>query len=851
MRLTKVTMIPRAGTLLLALLFVGCGNPIAPGDAGPLSDSPSGNDSIATDLAESGLPGITVTAPGNTLTSESGTQTSFSVVLDSKPTAVVSLCLASSDEGEGALVIGQDVLAGDATCPQARVEWTADNWNDPRTVLVVGVDDEELDGNQPFEILIGPATSEDAAYDGLDPKDLQFVNTDDDRPGITVKLQGPALTTESGGSVSISMVLNSKPTASVHFCLWTSDTSEGSVVVGGDVSPADPPCTVASIFFSPENWNAPKVVQIVGVDDAFEDGNQAYRAFFGIARSDDLGYQGMDPLDPLIVNIDDDQAGVTVDQKLPAVTSESGTSSSFVVVLNSQPVAPVEFCLSVSDKTEATLAVTGDLQGPGALCPEASLVFDVNDWNKPKTVSVVGADDGELDGPQNYSVILSELNSADPKYSGLNPDDLNFTNADDDAPGITVIAGFTMLTSESGASSSFGVVLSSKPQHPVKICLNSSDPSEGVVAIGGDVVGSDSDCDQASIEFTAATWNLAKEVAVVGVDDSDLDGNISYKVTLSPAISLDEVYSGVTGDSVSFVNADDDGVGIEVKAGISMLTSESGTESAFTVVLTSKPTAAVKICVASTDTNEGVVVVAGGVLPPDADCIQAALLFDPNDWNQEQIVAIRGVDDLVEDGNRTYTVVLEPAISNDEKYHGIDPDDVAYTNIDDDTAGITVGAGAVNLTSEIGGAAEFVVVLNSQPSSTVKICLEVSEKTEGYILKTAGDTLGPDADCNDGRLEFTTNNWSVAQVVKVVGVNDSVQDGNQSYKVTLAPAISADPEYSGLDADDVNFLNVDDDSFGVTVSAGPSKLTSESGSRSAFSIVLNSKPTEAIEICLL
>ena len=40
------------------------------------------------------------------------------------------------------------------------------NWNVPQTVTVVGVPDGILDGNQPYQVLAGPATSLDRAYNG-------------------------------------------------------------------------------------------------------------------------------------------------------------------------------------------------------------------------------------------------------------------------------------------------------------------------------------------------------------------------------------------------------------------------------------------------------------------------------------------------------------------------------------------------------------------------------------------------------------------------------------------------------------------------------------------------------------
>ena len=42
-------------------------------------------------------------------------------------------------------------------------------WNQPQTVTVMGIDDDEQDGNQSYQVLTGAAVSDDADYAGIDP----------------------------------------------------------------------------------------------------------------------------------------------------------------------------------------------------------------------------------------------------------------------------------------------------------------------------------------------------------------------------------------------------------------------------------------------------------------------------------------------------------------------------------------------------------------------------------------------------------------------------------------------------------------------------------------------------------
>jgi hypothetical protein len=95
------------------------------------------------------------------------------VVLSSEPTADVTIPLTSNNTDEG-------------TVAPTSLTFTVGNWNQPQTVTVTGVDDDLVDGDVAYTILVGPATSADPDYDGSDPSDVSVTNVDDDEPGTTL-----------------------------------------------------------------------------------------------------------------------------------------------------------------------------------------------------------------------------------------------------------------------------------------------------------------------------------------------------------------------------------------------------------------------------------------------------------------------------------------------------------------------------------------------------------------------------------------------------------------------------------------------------------------------------------------
>jgi len=85
----------------------------------------------------------------------------------------------------------------------------------------------------------------------------------------------------------------------------------------------------------------------------------------------------------------------------------------------------------------------------------------------------------------------------------------------------------------------------------------------------------------------------------------------------------------------------------------------------------------------------------------------------------------------------------------------------------------------------------------------------------------------------------------------ISGGDDFVDDGDVALIVTVGPAASEDPDFNDLEGADVTVTNRDNDAAGVTVLADPDAATSESGTTAAFTIALNSQPTDDVTIVIL
>jgi len=449
-------------------------------------------------------------------------------------------------------------------------------------------------------------------------------------------------------------------------------------------------------------------------------------------------------------------------------TTEQGGQATFTISLDIQPQDNVTIALSSSDTQEGTVS-------------PASLTFTPANWDSAQTVTVTGIDDCIDDGDTIFTIITDQAASSDQSYNGLDPQDVSVTNNDDDTANINISPTAGLFTRENPTdnTATFTVVLDTEPVAGVTINISSTDTQEGTVA-------------PTSLTFTPTNWDSAQTVTVTGVDDFIDDGDTGYTITIE-ASSSDTTYNALSPYNVSVTNSDNDSANVTINP-TGLTTSEAGTQQTFTVVLNTQPTADVTIALLSSDPQEGT------ILPQN-------LTFTNLNWNTLQEVTITPLNDDIDDGDLSYTIITSLS-SSDAKYSPLDPTDVSVTNTDDDTAGISVNPTAELTTSEQGAQDTFTVVLGSEPTGDVTITIN-PDATEGTVFPE--------------NPIFTPADWDTPQTITVTGVDDDDDDCNQVYTIILTPA-SFDLTYSGLTPPNVTVTNLDND---VSSDAGPDQTVDE------------------------
>jgi hypothetical protein len=359
---------------------------------------------------------------------------------------------------------------------------------------------------------------------------------------IRVTLTSAATTSETGTTATISVVLAVNPTGNVTIAVSSSDPGEGT------------PDT-ALLTFTPANGTTPQVITVTGQDDAAVDGNQAYTLQLAAAASSDLRFNGRDPADVALTNLDDDVvavAGITV---TPIALGDilEGNQATFDVSLNSVPTAdvtvPITVTTGVGDVTVSGFGSGGDVVTFNLVLTAATPL---------RTVTVKATVDGTVEGTEAFVITTGDPTSTDLAYNALvDADVANVTGNVLDANTAAVIItpttanpGLTLITNEAGLVDVFQVRLGSVPAGNVTVLVTSGDASEGEVTDGIAAYGN-----TVTLTFTVANALTNQTVFVRGLDDADVL-DVIYAVTADPASVGDATYNALATQSVFVTNVD-------------------------------------------------------------------------------------------------------------------------------------------------------------------------------------------------------------------------------------------------------------------------------------------------------
>lgn len=584
-------------------------------------------------------------------------------------------------------------------------------------------------------------------------------------------LSASALTiAEAAGHADYTVVLSSQPSDDVTVSLAASNRD----------APGEPNAVLLSphvLRFTPQDWNTPRTVRVIGVDDSAD--NPSNRRTAIITHTASGGGYGVAPASTLVVTVTDDDGpqGVTLSAERVTV-AEDGGEGRYTLALTGAPSGPVQIDLSVS-------AIDGT---PAATVAPARLTFLPEDWSEPQAVTVTGLnDDADNAGDQRVVTISHAISGGG--YGDVDVPDVTVTVVDDDGPpplagdpGVT-ISETSIIVPEDGAGS-YSVVLNSAPTGEVRINLSSANAALATVS-------------PAHLVFTTGDWDEPQLVVVSGVDDDLVNPGERRSTRIHHAVSGGG-YDSVVADPVNVAVTDDETAGITVSvAAVSLReTGDGGTGEAhdYTVRLATEPMGEVTVTVSSAEPNVATV-------EPQR------LRFTPEDWFIPHVVTVTAVNDGAANPDGERRAAITHAIEGGG--YEAAPRTVAVTVEDDDSAGVVISNPAVRVSGAPTGIGRdgvlrvfhrwtYTVTLTSKPTSEVTVQIDPGDKidrvsvTLGHRIGSAGD-IGNLTQGLTHEVVLQPDKWDDGATIQVTVIAPADHEGMATLK---HKTISEDPSYS-------------------------------------------------------
>ena len=233
----------------------------------PFTSIPSNIDSATT-------AGVTISETSLTVTEEDTTGDTYTVVLNTQPTANVTVTVAGH--------------AGTEVTPTpASLTFTTTNWSTAQTVTVTAAND--TDTTNDMVTLTHSAASTDPDYSGITIGSVVVTVTDNDTDGVTISETSLTVTEEDTTGDTYTVVLDTPPTADV------------TVTVAGHARTVVTP-TPASLTFTSTTWSTAQTVTVTARNDA--DTINDTVTLTHSATSTDSNYSGI-TIDSVVVTVED------------------------------------------------------------------------------------------------------------------------------------------------------------------------------------------------------------------------------------------------------------------------------------------------------------------------------------------------------------------------------------------------------------------------------------------------------------------------------------------------------------------------------------------------------------------
>ncbi len=778
---------------------------------------------LPTQVAAQMAAGVTLSS-SSLIVAEDGGTGSYTVVLNTRPDGDVTITATPDSVG----VLTVNVAGGTAT-----LTFTSTNWDQPQTVIVVGMNRNTATIEHRITTGDGNAYTSGLALDGV------LATVVDDEAGVT--FSPSTVVVREGGTATYTAVLDTQPAGDVVITLESDMPGLATVNIAGGTAGASQVLT-----FTNGNWRQSQRVTVAAISDGIENTGDVrlLTVSHAITTGDSAAYQASRlALQDVVVAVINDQVPAVTIAADSGVGVTEGSPADFIITADPAPDRDLTIRLTVEETGDATGFLSDSAAGAhtvmlpvGQTTMRYTVPTQDDTIDEPDGAVSVTVTDGDDYGPgasadtiATVSVWDNERTAFTMTHSRPHDEDVFLFAAitesgADNFLDITVTLDQPLLAGQqaiipytAGETAHYTLVLNEDEANTGVTLLKSGDHPVGrgrLATIDGQRGGllrfAGAGARQAVLRLTAIdnTDRMERSFAFTFAESSQLAhgfiDNAAFGLGSGGAVFAQIVQLSILDDDATttgsptitfaldnFQVAEDDGP-------------------AQPVVWLSRPLP---------DLVEVPVQISDGtaIAGQDYEITQNRLLFPPGVTGAN--VRIRLIEDNIAEPTETLTIAFGEL--PDSLAAGASP--AATISIFDvgDTAGLRLGPAPFTVPE--GSQADYTVVLTSEPTAAVTVTISGHDGTDLMLDKDS--------------LTFASEAWNTPQAVTVSAMADS---GN--YEGTLTHTItSIDSTYAELEAVVFDVTVTDTDAAGVLISESTATVAENSG-MDDYTVHLNTRP---------
>ena len=483
-------------------------------------------------------------------------------------------------------------------------------------------------------------------------------------------------------------------------------------------------------------------------------------------------------------------------QKLGKITDNDGAPVLSLADVTVTEGADVEFEVSLGAESELEVTVSYATADDTAdeddyTSASGTLTFEAGDLAKTITVTTEDDDLDEADSEQ-FKLTLSTAGNATLDGDQATLEKLGKIEDNDDPP----VLSLADVTVTEGADVEFEVSLDAESGREVTVSYGTTD----------DTAKQPGDYTTASGTLTFAAGDQAKTITVTTVDDTvDEEDTEQFKLTLSSAGNATLDGDQTTLQRLGKIEDNDDPPVLSLED----VTVTEGTDAEFEVSLDAASERQVLVTYGTADDT--------AEQPHDYTAASGTLTFDAND-RAKTITVTTENDTLDEENTEQFKLTLSGA--NNATLSGGEYTLQKLGKIEDNDDPPVLSVGDETVTE--GAAAEFAVSLDAESARQVTVSYATSD-----------DTAEEPDDYTDtsGSLTFAAGDRT--KIVTVATSTDSLNEANETFKVTLS-----NPGNATLDADNDEADGTIEDDDEMTAAVAADAPTVDEDASATFTVTL-------------